>query len=256
MGTLIKQELYKLNHKKGTWLALAFMVVVQIGFAVLSWRYPKFFGTSMLVMNNYVGGMLVDFIMIASAASMIAMEFQYGTIKQLLYRKYYRSQVFISKLITLLMQMIGLQFVASAMTGILTFIIKPKFDWTQTANAMPIWRDYLLTTGGSMLVMLMILSLVILMATMFKTNAAAIACGFIGYFVTAVAAQIIIMFVQRWHWLKWNPFTMLLTGNQIADPKTYHALTMLDTPVMIACTLGYTVLFTLIAYLSFRRRAV
>jgi ABC-2 type transport system permease protein len=84
MGTLIKQELYKLNHKKGTWLALAFMVVVQIGFAVLSWRYPKFFGTSMLVMNNYVGGMLVDFIMIASAASMIAMEFQYGTIKQLL----------------------------------------------------------------------------------------------------------------------------------------------------------------------------
>lgn len=256
MGTLIKQELFKLTHKKGTWLALAFMVLVQIGFAAWMWRNPKFLSPQMMISMNYVGGMLVDFIMIASVASTIAMEFQYGTIKQLLYRKYYRSQVFVSKLIVMLLQLVGLQVVASGMTGLLTLLVKPHFDWQQTANNMPLWQAYLVNTGASLLVLLLLLSVVILMATWFKTNAAAIACGFIGYFVASVAASILVMFIRYQHWLKWNPFTMLLVGNQIEDPKTYHALTLLDTPVMIACTVGYTVLFTFIAYLSFRRRAV
>lgn len=35
--------------------------------------------------------------MIAACSSIIAMEFQYGTIKELLYRKYYRGQILISK---------------------------------------------------------------------------------------------------------------------------------------------------------------
>lgn len=256
MGTLVKQELFKLTHKKGTWLALAFMVIVQVGVAILQWRYPKPFSGLNLVMANYLGGALVDFIMIASAATTIAMEFQYGTIKQLLYRRYYRSQVFVSKLIMLALQLIGLHLVATATTGILTVVLHPKFDWQQTVMAMPLWKAYLLNTAGATLVLVLLLSVVLLLATWFKTNAAAIVAGFVGYFVLKVAASIIIVFVQQWHWLKWNPFTMLLVGNQLLSPKAYEALTMLDTPIMLACTAGYTVLFTLIAYLSFRRRAV
>ncbi len=257
MGTLVKQELYKLTHKKGTWLAIVFMVLVQVGFAGLRLKYPHFMPLSNLIMNGYIGGLLVLFIMIASCASTIAMEFQYGTIKQLLYRQYYRSQVFVSKLIVLVLQLVVLQVIASGVSFLLTIGLFPKFDWQQTVVGGHTWiEQYGLGLAGNLLMMVMLLSVVVLLATWFKTNAAAIATGFIGYFVIQVAGSLILLLIQRWEWLKWNPFTMLLIGSQMVAPKTYSTLTHLDTGVMAWCTFGYTVLFTLIAYLSFRRRSV
>lgn len=257
MGTLIKQEAYKLTHKKGTWFALLFMVLVQIGFAGIRLKYPKFMPLNTLAASDFIGGSLVLFIMIASAATMIAMEFQYGTIKQLLYRQYYRSQVFISKLIVLVLQLVVLQAIASAVTFLLTTLLFPKFDWQQKITAeQTLLHQYGVGLLGHLLVTLMLLSVVVLLATWFKTNAAAIATGFIGYFVIQVAGGFIIALIQKWEWLKWNPFTMLLVGSQMTDPKTYADLTHLSTNLMVLCTLGYTVVFTVIAYLSFRRRSV
>ncbi|WP_461214691.1 ABC transporter permease [Lacticaseibacillus sp. GG6-2] len=257
MGTLVKQELFKLTHKKGTWFAVIFMVLVQVGFAGLRLKYPDFMALPRLIANGYIGGMLVLFIMIASCASTIAMEFQYGTIKQLLYRQYYRSQVFVSKLIVLVLQLVVLQAIACAVSFLLTVILFPEFDWQQSVAGGNTWiQQYGLALAGNLLMMLLLLSVVVLLATLFKTNAAAIATGFIGYFVIQAAASLILLLIQKWEWLKWNPFTMLLIGSQMAAPKVYSPLTHLDTGIMALCTFGYTVLFTLIAYLSFRRRSV
>ena len=257
MITLIKQELYKLLHKKGTWLAVIFMVAVQIGFAILGKQYPKIFTADALFGEEYIGGELVIFIMIASCAGMIAMEFQYGTIKQLLYRQYYRSQVFTSKIIVMVLQLLALQAIASGVTFALTLALFPKFDLQQAAGqGHTLFENYWINIGGATVVTLLILSVVVLLATLFKSNATAIATGYIGYFVSMLASELLLLLVHQWHYLKWNPFTMLLVQDQIQNPKVYSQATYLSTNVMILCALGYTVLFTFIAYLSFRRRSV
>lgn len=255
MGTLIKQELYKLVHKRGTWLGAILMVAVQIGFAIISHFNPTIISADSLTKNNYIGGALIIFIMIASTATIISMEFQYGTIKQLLYRQYYRSQVFMSKIIVILLQFISLQVLSTIMTFILTYILNPNFGWTDKIGHQTVIEQYFLSLGGNSLVTLLLLSFVLLLASLFKTNAAAIASGFVGYFIAQIAASLLILLISRWEWLKWNPLTMLLVQAQITSP-VMHKLTMLSTPVMVYCTLGYTVLFTVIAYLSFRKRSV
>lgn len=95
----------------------------------------------------------------------------------------------------------------------------------------------------------------LLLATLFKTNAAAIAVGFVGYFLVEIAGTILISLIQKWEWLKWLPFTMLMTSSQILTPGL-KSMTKLDLPWMIGLTCAYTVLLTVISYLSFRRRAV
>lgn len=255
MGTLIKQELYKLVHKRGTWLALAFMVLTQIGFAIIGKFNPEILSIDTLIASNYIGGALIIFIMIASTATIISMEFQYGTIKQLLYRQYYRSQIFISKIIVLLLQFLVLQVVATLMTFILTFILKPDFHWQAPFSHQTFIQQYFLSMGGNWLVTLLLLSFVLLLATWFKTNAAAIVSGFVGYFIVQIASSLLILLIGRWEWLKWNPLTMLLVQAQINSPDM-SKVTMLSTSTMVAGALIYTVIFTVIAYFSFRKRSV
>ncbi|WP_125605360.1 ABC transporter permease [Lapidilactobacillus bayanensis] len=256
MGTLIKQELYKLVHKKGTWIAIVFMLATQVCFALLRKAFPKFFLLTSLVSNDYLGGGLYLFIMIASAASIIAMEFQYGTVKQLLYRQYYRSQVFISKLIVLIIQLVVLQVLASLMTFNLTALLFPSFNWGMAVGGgQTLLQQYFLAMGGNALVNLLLLSVVILIATLLKTNAAAITSGFIGYFISMAASSVLLALISRWHWLRFNPFTMLMTSSQIMTPKL-STITLMSTPLMITLTVAYTILFTFIAYFSFRKRSV
>lgn len=255
MATLIKQELYKLVHKRGTWLAICLMLVVQIGFAIISHFNPEIMSVAALSQNNYIGGALIIFIMIASTATIMSMEFQYGTIKQLLYRQYYRSQVFISKVIVILLQFIFLQILATAMTFILTYILKPRFNWQQQVGSQTVLEHYFLSLAGNGLMTLLLLSFVLLLANLFKTNAAAIASGFVGYFIAQLSASLLVLLIGRWELVKWNPLTMLLVQFQINSPEM-SKLTMLNTPIMIACSLGYTVLLTGLAYLSFRKRSV
>ncbi|WP_125702293.1 ABC transporter permease [Lacticaseibacillus daqingensis] len=256
MGTLIQQEWYKLTHKLGTWLAIGFMVLVQVAMAVLAAVYPDspLFNASTLVENSYIGGDLVMFIAIASVASIVSMEFQYGTMKQLLYRQYYRSQVFLSKVVVAVLQFLILQVIAAAMTVVLS-LIGGKYDWFATAKNVPHWQTYALGQAGTLLMGLLLLSVVLMLSTLFKTNAAAIASGFIGYFVITIAAGILIALIAKWEWLKWNPFTFLMTGNQLVTPALAN-MTHLTTPVMVVGSLVYTVLFGLIAYASFRKRSI
>lgn len=255
MLTLYKQEVYKQIHKIGWWIALAFMVLVQITFGIVGKRNPSMFAPGDLVSNSYIGGGLVMLIAIASTASIIAMEFQYGTMKQLLYRQYYRSQVFISKILTALTQLVFLQVVAGLMTVGLTLILFPSYNWAQHVGNLTHGLIYLRAIGSNLLVGLLLLSVVILLSTVFKSNAAAIATGLVGYFLAQLASTLMIAMIAWQHWTKFLPFTFLLTNYQIQSAD-FAKLTLFSTPMMIGGTLLYTVVFTLIAYLSFRKRSV
>lgn len=262
MGTLIKEELYKQFHKKGWLIATLIMLLAQIGFGILGRAQPRWLAPNDLVLSDYVGGQLVVFIIIASTASIVSMEYQYGTMKQILYRQYYRSQVFVAKIVTVLLQLVFLQVLASGMTALLTLILTPDFDWHATIGigigtgaGTTVLQMYLKTLAGNMLVALLLLSVVLLLSTLFKSNAAAIATGLVGYFLISIAAQLLLLAIAKWHWVKWNPLTFLLVGRQLLTPN-YAKLTYLSTETMVAGALVYSVVFGFIAYLSFRKRSI
>lgn len=259
MGTLIRQELYKMTHKNGNWLAIAFMVVLQVGFLMIRLAYPDFMNKEALILGDYVGGLMVIMIMIASTASIVASEYQYGTMKQLLYRQYYRSQVFMSKVFALLIELVFLQAIASAVTFIMTFLAFPSFNWAAAATGynkgLSYFQYYWISNGAWLLTALMIFSLVLLLSTLFKSNAAAIATGFVSFFLVQIAEQLMVLVIHKWEWFKWTPFTMLMSSAQVDNPAL-KTLTKLATPTMLWLTAGYTVIFTIIAYLSFRRRSI
>lgn len=259
MGTLIRQELYKMVHRNGNWLAVAFMVVLQLGFLGVRLAFPDFMAKDTLIMNDYVGGLMVIMIMIASTASIVASEYQYGTMKQLLYRQYYRSQVFMSKVFALLIEMVCLQAIASAVTFITTFFAFPSFHWDAVAmgynKGLTYFQYYWISNGAWLLTALMIFSLVLLLSTLFKSNAAAIATGFVSFFLVQLAESLMVLVIHKWEWFKWTPFTALMTSAQVDNPAL-KVVTKLTTPTMLWLTAGYTVIFTIIAYLSFRKRSV
>ena len=255
MGTLIKQEVYKQFHKRGWLIATLIMVLGQVGFGIWGKMQPKWFPADALISEDYIMGEIVIFIAVASTASIVSMEYQYGTMKQLLYRQYYRSQVFVSKIITVLLQLAFLQVVACATTFILTLILHPSYDWLAEVGGATTLQTYFKRIGGDLLVDLLLLSVVLMLSTLFKSNAAAIATGLVGYFLITLAATLLLVAIGYWHWLKWNPFTFLLVGAQILNPNMAHS-TFMSTETMIAGTLVYTVVFGFIAYLSFRKRSI
>ncbi len=256
LGTLIKQELYKLTHRRGTWFGLFFILIIQMGMATLVKLNPSFIPAKEMVMSSFLGTSMTLFVVIAAVASIVSMEFQYGTVKQLLYRKYYRSQVFVSKIIVVILHTLALYLVQFAMTLLLKLALFPKVDLGATySGGHSLLRMMVTYQGGEILSAFLLLSFVLLLSTLFKTNAAAIASGYIGYVLVSMASTFLLLAIQKWEWVKWNPFTMLLLPSQLMAPN-YADATMLSNPELIAGSLVYTVIFSGIAYLSFRKRSV
>jgi len=256
MLNLIHEEFYKLFHKTGTYVGVAIMFLVQIAIAAIAKKAPTFMAPESALSSGFLGESIALFIMIAAAASIIAREFQYGTIRQLLYRKYYRSQVFISKLIVVVLHAVMLYVLAYAMSFVLKLVLFPKIDLSQqVGHGRTFLEAMTLSTVTGFVGTLLLLSIVVLLATMLKNNAVAITVGYIGYFVIELASSFLLILIDKWDWVKWNPFTMLLFSNQVGTPAI-HTMTHLSTMQLGLGSALYTVAFSFIAYALFRRRNV
>ena len=256
MLTLIKQELYKLLHKNGTYIGLACIFCFQIALAILSKVFPGFMSADAAFGTGFAGSSITVFVMIAATASIIAMEFQYGTVRQLLYRKYYRSQVFISKIIVVILHALVLYVLQFVMALLLKFALFPSIDLGASAgHGRTVLSALAISNVADFISLLLLLSVVLLLSTLFKSNAAAITSGYIGYFVMSMASSLLMLLISHWEWVKWNPFTMMLLGNQILNPAM-SSVTHLSTPIMFWGSIAYTVVFSFLAYALFRKRSV
>lgn len=257
MITLVKQETYKLLHKKSTPAVSIALLIIMTVFGVLSKLYPKYWSAKGMFTTMYTGGSWVVLFLIAACSSIIVMEFQYGTIKELLYRKYYRGEILVSKWITMLIYSIyfyALVFVYSLILKVVLY--NGKFNLTDTyANNQSIIETQFMNLIGQFLSVWLVLSLVLLLANIFKSTAAAISIGIIGYFALSVVSGLMFVLMQKWDWLKWNPLNMMNLPAQLTS-DTYHKMTLLSTPEMICGSLAYTAIFMAISYVVFKRRSV
>ncbi|MCF6165586.1 ABC transporter permease protein [Furfurilactobacillus rossiae] len=256
MLTLYRQESFKLLKKKSTlWVSL-FLVMVELVFAFLSKTWPKVLQPQQMFVQNFEGLALILFLAIAAAASIITMEFQYGTIKTVVSQKFSRSAVLISKWLVLFTYTIYL-YVLSAIVAIIgKFVfLNSSFSLTDKGWNQKIWIDWLASLGAQFLTTWLLLSLVLLIAASFKTSAVAISVGIIGYFILNTVNTIMFYFIHLHEWLKWNPINFMNYGSQI----TVHSVaqyTRLSDIQLLAGNLGYIALFLAIGLLIFRKRNV
>ena len=97
MILLVKQELFKLTKKKSTFIAPLLLVLLIIVAGILTKKYSDVIAPDIMFTSNFSGTSWIVFIMIAASSAIISMESQYGTLKNLLYRKYYRGEILVSK---------------------------------------------------------------------------------------------------------------------------------------------------------------
>lgn len=255
MTTLVHQELFKLWKRKSTLILSGLLIIQIIAFAFLGKANPKIFPIEGIFFSNLTSLGWTTFVLIASAATIISSEFQYGTIKELVYREHSRSSILVSKWVTIFLYSAFL----FVMTTVVTFICKimifnseinlaDKFSKNQTN--LEHWG---ITVAGYYITLWFLLSLVFLLATLFKNSAVAVSLGIVGYFAVGIISSLQFTLIEKWEWLKWNPFNILNLANQL-DYHGLEKMTKLSTPEMTISALIYITLFLVIGLWSFRKR--
>ncbi|MBT1145105.1 ABC transporter permease subunit [Lactiplantibacillus argentoratensis] len=256
MLTLYRQESFKLLKKKSTlWISIL-LAVVTFGVALLGRLKPTIFPAKQFFQLNFISAPFLVLFMIAATASIITMETQYGTIKNVLSQRYSRTQVLISKWLVMLTYSVYLYVMTSVLALIGKFIfVNNKFSLTDKGDVHQIWLDWLITLSSNFLTVWLLLSLVFLMATLFKSSAAAISIGIIGYFALSLLNGFLVVLINLYEWVKWNPLNFLNYPAQLNNPALSQ-ITKLSTTQLFWGNVCYIILFLLIDWLIFRKRNV
>lgn len=253
MITLYRQELRKLLKKQSTWWCPGILIALAVTFASLARVNAKLFPAKDLFSANFGVGQFLVFFVIGTAAAMVTMEYQYGTIKTVLTQSYTRGQVLVSKWLTMLTYSLIL-YVGTLGVALLlkVSLLNDKF----MVFAHPsFWHQWLAVTAGDFMNTWLLLSLVLLVATVFKRSGTAVAVGIVGYFLLSLVNVPMIALIKKYAWLKWNPINMFNYAPQLRDASLSH-VTKLSNMQFFWGNLVYIGLFLALGWLLFRRREV
>lgn len=81
MGTLIKQECFKLFKKKSTFIIPIIIMLLMVVQAIISKNYDDIFSPQSSIESAFSGFSWFIFLLIIQASTIISMEFYHGTIK-------------------------------------------------------------------------------------------------------------------------------------------------------------------------------
>ncbi|WP_257593992.1 ABC transporter permease [Lactiplantibacillus plantarum] len=93
------------------------LAVVTFGVALLGRLKPTIFPAKQFFQLNFISAPFLVLFMIAATASIITMETQYGTIKNVLSQRYSRTQVLISKWLVMLTYSVYLYVMTSVLAN-------------------------------------------------------------------------------------------------------------------------------------------
>ena len=256
MGTLIKQECFKLCKKKSTFIIPIIIILLMVVQAIISKNYDDVFSPQSSIESAFSGFSWFIFLLIIQASTIISMEFYHGTIKNLLYRKYTRTNIIISKIITLVIFSL-LYFIISIVVGFILWaiffndinLIESKGDELSLLSKM------LLTGLGTYVGTWLVLSVTLLISCAMKSPGVSIAVGIVLYFATSILSGILTIVVDKWEWLKWNPISMMNIMIQIVD-KSMKKYTKLELHELFIGNIVYIIIFLILVVLVFKKKNV
>ena len=257
MILLVKQELFKLTKKKSTFIAPLLLVLLIIVAGILTKKYSDVIAPDIMFTSNFSGTSWIVFIMIAASSAIISMESQYGTLKNLLYRKYYRGEILVSKWLTLAIYSLFLYVLATVTSMIVKIALFPSIRFTQTLeNGQTLLKPLMLNTLGSYIGLWLILSLVLMLSCFINSSGAAISAGIVFYFASSIVSGILTAVIAKWEWVKWNPISMLNLQNQLGNEKIMEPLTHLSTNQLLMGNVVYIVIFLVLGYVVFKKKNI
>lgn len=257
MSVLVRQELYKLVKKKSTFILFGAITLIMILMSVVTKMEPDIFGPENTFATAYAAFPWIVFVMIIQAGSIITMEFQYGTIKNLLYRGYSRTRVIMSKWLTLFIYSLILYVSTALIAIILKMIMTPDLSFSHTVNGdMGLMQLLWFSALGNFVALWLLISLVLLLSCVFRNTAVSIVIGIIFYFAASMFSGILFLVIEKWEWVKWNPLNMLNLSGQITNSETLATLTKLSLQEMFIGNIIYVIIFLFLVHVVFKRKSV
>jgi len=256
MGTLIKQECFKLCKKKSTFIIPIIVILLMVVQAIISKNYDDVFSPQSSIESAFSGFSWFIFLLIIQASTIISMEFYHGTIKNLLYRKYTRTSIIISKIITLILFSL-LYFIISIVVGIILWaIFFNDINLLESkGDALSLLSKMLLTGLGTYVGTWLVLSITLLISCAMKSPGVSIAVGIVFYFATSILSGILTIIVGKWEWLKWNPISMMNIMVQIID-KEMKKFTKLELHELFIGNIVYIIIFLILVVFVFKKKNV
>lgn len=256
MGTLIKQECFKLCKKKSTFIIPIIVILLMVVQAIISKNYDDVFSPQSSIESAFSGFSWFIFLLIIQASTIISMEFYHGTIKNLLYRKYTRTNIIISKIITLVIFSL-LYFIISIIVGfILWAIFFNDINLLESkGDDLSLLSKMLLTGLGTYVGTWLVLSVTLLISCAMKSPGVSIAVGIVFYFATSILSGILTIIVDKWEWLKWNPISMMNIMVQIID-KEMKKFTKLELHELFIGNIVYIIIFLILVVFVFKKKNV
>lgn len=253
MLDLIRQEFYKLFQKKSVLLSplaiLALMLFMGTG-GNLSDR--KYFFT-----QGFSGFQWLDIAIVVIGANMMAMEFEYGTIKHLVASHNNKFLIYMSKMIVLTIYDVIMHFLIFIFTfSIAILVYGSKLPLHSLYNGRPIINTFITATLGDQFGTILVITLVFLIAGLSRTSSIAATGGLaLLIFGTSVSSLIIKSFGSAFPFVKWNPGNMFNVGFQFATPGIIKQSFLTDSQLVIG-NLVYIVLFIILGYIAFSRKRI
>lgn len=254
MYTQLKQELYKLDHRKLPWWIILLMLVLMVIMGLAMGRTYS----NLLVMTCYDSSAIIMLILVIVGSTMFSMEFQHGTIISLMYRSSSRSAVFFAKFIALWIYNLILHIAAIILTVLLNIvpIFNDSVNWFAIYKYhQPLVVNMFATTGVDLISSTLIISLICLFSCLINSNTAVIAINALIVFMgTGLSSDLLLAHVRPSRIIRWNPFNMLNLTTQYYNYATYHVTSMLSNAQLLTGTICYTVIFLALAYWSFSKK--
>ena len=224
--------------------------------AIISKNYDDVISPQASIESAFSGFSWFIFLLIIQASTIISMEFYHGTIKNLLYCKYTRTNIIISKIITLVIFSL-LYFIISIVVGfILWAIFFNDINLLESkGDELSLLSKMLLTGLGTYVGTWLVLSVTLLISCAMKSPGVSIAVGIVFYFATSILSGILTIIVDKWEWLKWNPISMMNIMVQIID-KEMKKFTKLELHELFIGNIVYIIIFLILVVFVFKKKNV
>lgn len=179
------------------------------------------------------------------------MEFYYGTIKNLLYRRYDRLSIILSKILAILIYSLMIYIIIIVFTIIIKYILLPDLDIFKD----DLFNNLIFSSIGQFVSLWLILSITMLLSCIIKNPGISISLGIMMYFALSIISSILTQLIIKWEWIKWNPLNMLNLSVQITN-ESFESITHLKVYELFMGNILYIFIFILLITLVFSKKRV
>lgn len=248
----IKQEFYKLRHKKIAWIAPIILLVLMIlaGYA-LSGEENK-----LLLVLCFDAPDWIMFILVVIGATTFSMEFQNNAILTLLYKATNKVYVYLSKYIVLFLYDVFLHLLALVYTFCLHYtLFRTSAVWIMTyLYGQSIWENMLTAFMVDLVTTMLIITLVFLLSCLINNNAIVVTLSFLLVFMGQTISSNLLNSNKFINVMRWNPLNMLNLTRQFGNYSMYVETTHLNNNQILIGSMFYIIIFFILGYLIFRKK--